>query len=418
MKLKNKFKFFIVCFLTLQPNLPIGENGFSQALESVFTGQSELQAASKKDSNKKRKKISKSAVSQRVGKKNAGLAAHAGAGHGRRAATQKDSIVSIVSKERAERQLYSQCRKKAAHTPENAPVSRKVRDNLAACRDLFPVASLLLECKRQALKKYSSDRDKLSEALRSCKEFKEAIDFDSEQKYPFFMFKDQLFFAGLGLNQALRASSFKPLNYDCSKLQDAIKSRKKASYTLFGNEAQDFQGYAKGSGAWLAKAKDRQFVKTEQVGSQKNGIFYFPSAPCVYIGEGGDNFKALNLYYLIDPQNTQIWPYFGIAFYPSPKLAPRLSEAQNLILHRLSTEYFSVKERRNKFEVIRIAKQKVTSFDREGDPKNLCRAPRRHDYIFILKSFAQSDRVEYILAANIKNLCTYGDGLATFLSRP
>ena len=61
-----------------------------------------------------------------------------------------------------------------------------------------------------------------------------------------------------------------------------------------------------------------------------------------------------------------------------------------------------------------ISNHKIRAFDSEGDPFNLCRQPRKHDFIAMIRK-QDKTHPQYLLLANLKNLCSYGDHAAKAL---
>ena len=51
--------------------------------------------------------------------------------------------------------------------------------------------------------------------------------------------------------------------------------------------------------------------------------------------------------------------------------------------------------------------------DRERDPRNICKTPRKHQFVAVIRTLAtNANAPEYLLLANVLNLCEYGDRLA------
>ena len=55
----------------------------------------------------------------------------------------------------------------------------------------------------------------------------------------------------------------------------------------------------------------------------------------------------------------------------------------------------------------------VNYYDHQGDPKNLCKGSRSNSEIIILGHYKKAKRVDFIVVANIENLCNFGDKAAS-----
>ena len=103
----------------------------------------------------------------------------------------------------------------------------------------------------------------------------------------------------------------------------------------------------------------------------------------------------------------------GITFYHESK-APQVNETIELLKKRFGEGYMVTESRRQKGFVY-IARAPLNEFDSEGDPRNLCKQPRTHEFLSAIKiAEAKNLVIDYILVANIKNLCAFGDA---FLSK-
>ena len=104
-------------------------------------------------------------------------------------------------------------------------------------------------------------------------------------------------------------------------------------------------------------------------------------------------------------------PYFGIAFYRDDTKIPQLQLVDEII-GALGKEYVSSP---SKSGLIFIGKSKVKRFDSEGDPRNLCKFPRKHRLIVPQLGLEESQDAAYTLLANVANLCKFGDRMASRL---
>jgi hypothetical protein len=147
---------------------------------------------------------------------------------------------------------------------------------------------------------------------------------------------------------------------------------------------------------------------------------FFPSAPCDFDGQLGKLFSGLSAFYLIDNESGDVTPYFGIAYY-----RPGIKE---LTTKALVTKLIGVLNAGDKSgggysAIIKndttafVAKSDFREFDDEKDPRNVCKDPRNHSMIGIVQAAKDNPaRPRYLVVANIKNLCEYGDRLASRLT--
>src|SRR5690606_9989764 len=120
---------------------------------------------------------------------------------------------------------------------------------------------------------------------------------------------------------------------------------------------------------------------------------YFPSAKCHFDADAGSIFDGLSIYYLIDRRNQEMTPYFGVGFYKQNTKINAQALAEK-IKNTLGKNYKVVK---NKFNVLFITTQDLWEFDAEGDPMNVCRSPRKHQYLALVKPQGGSGQAEYSL---------------------
>lgn len=331
---------------------------------------------------------------------------------------------------------YKECQK-AAITALNSKLINKIKFNSAieACRERFPAISLYGECKREALAAATATKKDPATGLAECKKLLVAASFDRDHEMPFFVSRGQLFFSGIGMNRLQSAATLDPPNFDCDRLNKAIANPLESQHILFGNHPKAFAGMGPLSGRELAAA-----LKLENAGKadQKRGIgtkgfgrvfgnldtpratVFFPSAPCDFDGQLGKLFSGLSAFYLIDKESGDVAPYFGIAYY-----RPGIKE---LTTKELVTKLIGVMNAGDKSgggyqAIIKndttafVAKSDFQEFDDEKDPRNVCKDPRKHDLIGIVQAAKDNPaRPRYLVVANIKNLCEYGDRLASRLT--
>lgn len=319
---------------------------------------------------------------------------------------------------------YKKCRQEVLTNLKNKKIDKKdVTTALNVCRESFPGVSLYTECKKNAVK--ATDKEKQAEGIKKCKRLLMAGTFDPTQPVPVLFENKKVFLAGIGLNDPMTIKSMPPPNFDCKNVKDALQSDEKAEYILFGNHPSSFAGFADLSIKKLlkpigpAKGKEKQAAfKIDGLGrlfgdvKSKTSSLFFPSASCIFNRSLGDAFAGISVYYLIDYETKTAIPYFGILFYK--KKAPSVVASKVIeTFSKYLGEGYKVVSKNN--EVSFIAADTLSQFDEEGDPQNVCRKPREHHIIGAVKfrdgDASGSDSPQYLLLANIKNLCDHGDRL-------
>ena len=341
---------------------------------------------------------------------------------------------AAVKRIKAANANYKECQQ-AAMTALTSKLINQVKFSAAvdACRERFPAISLYSQCKRQAIDAAAMTKKEPTEALTACKRLLVAASFDREQSVPFFINDKQLFFGGIGLNKVQSAGTMDPPNFDCDRLNKAILNPLESQYILFGNHPKVFKSLSALTPQNLMKALQ---MEDQSKGDRKKGVgtarfgrifggldtpkatVFFPTAPCDFDGQLGKAFAGLSAYYLIDKRSGDVTPYFGIAHYrPTFKdlstkdLVSKLIEAMNsgggggyhAIIKNDTTAF--------------VANTDFSEFDDEKDPRNVCRDPRGNSLVGIVQATKENPaKPRYLVVANVKNLCEYGDRLAAGLT--
>jgi len=328
---------------------------------------------------------------------------------------------------------YKECQQ-AAITALNSKLINQVKFNAAidACRERFPAISLYSQCKREAVAAAAATKKDPAEALAACKKLLVVASFDREQPVPFFISDGQLFFGGIGMNKTQSAATLDPPNFDCDRLNKSILNPLEAQYILFGNHPKVFKNLGPLPTADLAKtlqlenpakADTKRGAGTNGFGrifsglEKPNSTVFFPAAPCDFDGQLGKAFSGLSAYYLIDKSVGEVTPYFGIAhFRPGIKdlttkeLVTKLIEVMNA---GGAGYHAIIKNDTTAF----VASSDFTEFDDEKDPRNVCKDPRANALIGIVQAAKDNPaKPRYLVVANVKNLCEYGDRLAVRLT--
>lgn len=296
------------------------------------------------------------------------------------------------------------------------------------CTDKFPAAGLFQECKKNLLKSAKGTEISVAD-VAECKKILSRATFDPQDPVPIFVAGWQAVFAGVGLNRSIHMPGTDIPNYNCSHLQNAFSNvSKNAQHILFGNHPRMF----------LKGAEQQKFLKALQSANSQGAkgvkfndisgfgrlfgdpnkdqaIVYFPSSSCDFEGNSGQIFSGMSLYYLTDVKNHMAAPYFGIAYYRQGQKSVTTPELVAEVSRRLGSEFKAYSKDVN---TVFISSTPFKEVDRERDPRNICELPRQHRYVAVIHTVKGSPNVpEYLLLANIRNLCEYGDLQARNVAR-
>jgi hypothetical protein len=251
-----------------------------------------------------------------------------------------------------------------------------------------------------------------------------AASFDPSEVVPFYFHDEKLYFAGVGMNKSQSLSEFTLPNFDCNKLMDKAEDPKQAEHILFGNHP-----------VWFAKLRgkkedvilkmlkvtlpvpaDGQYI--ENFGRvfgdprKNDSSVFFPSSSCAFSADLGPYFSGLTTYFLIDKESKAVTPYFAIAFY-KPQL-PGSVISTNVLIEKIRAslgEDYSVAAKDSATTI--IALEKITKIDEDGDPQAPCTVPRKHKFLAVVKARTEgATEPEFLLVANLTQLCDYGDRLS------
>jgi hypothetical protein len=320
---------------------------------------------------------------------------------------------------------FKDCQATALGSMKGGTISPKeFKVQITTCRERYPGAGLYVQCKKKAVKQFSNNADETKAAIVQCKKFLVAAAFDPSEILPFFAYEEKLYFAGIGMNMSQSVTDFSPPNFDCSKLKEKVEDPKQAEHILFGNHPIWFsklRGKTEPVILKLLKANlpippDGQYI--DKFGrifgdpTKPDATVFFPSSSCVFSSELGSYFSGLTTYFLIDSESKAVTPYFAIAFY-KPELSPKIVSTPLLVDKLLASlgEGYSASSPDGQRTVLSL--EKITKFDEDGDPRDLCKVPRKHKLVAIVKSrSAGSQEPEFVLVANVSQLCEYGDRLS------
>ena len=326
---------------------------------------------------------------------------------------------------------FDVCRKEAIKLLKQGPAgSRKFEAAISTCKETYPGADLYITCKKQAMQAALNARIAPDQVVSQCRHYLVATTFLPNQPFPLLIDGEMAYVAGIGLNRTQAATSLAPPNFDCHKIKEVLPNIKRADYNLIGNHPQLFSGLAELKPADLPTTLKLKKPTKEGIKERiKEGIdvagfgrlfydpkkpesatVYFPAAACDLQVEPGPIFSGLSTYYLLDQAASTVTPYFAIAYYRKEQKAV----TTDILIKKLHLAFgseFKVFHRND--SVTFIAAEPLQETDDEHDPKNLCRQPRPHQLLGIIQ--AHKDKLsqpEYLILANIKNLCEFGDRLA------
>ena len=322
---------------------------------------------------------------------------------------------------------FDACRKEAITLLKKGPTGKHdFTAAVSACKETYPGADLYITCKKQAMQAALNARIAPDQAVNQCRQYLVATTFLPNQPFPLLVDGELAYFAGIGLNRTRPAASLVTPNFDCHKIKEILPNIKRAEYSLIGNHPQLFSGLAELKAADLLttlklKKPTKEGIKggIDVAGfgrlfydprKPESATVYFPAAACDLQVETGPIYSGLSTYYLLDQAGSTVTPYFVIAYYRKDQKAVTTNKLVQKLNLALGSD-FKVFHRND--SVTFIAADTLSETDDEHDPKNLCRQPRPHQLLGIIQ--AHKDKLsqpEYLILANIKNLCEFGDRLA------
>lgn len=345
------------------------------------------------------------------------------------ASAQSELAPAKVKDQQISNQSYQDCAKSATASVKSGKLKpQDLTLAISRCVEKFPGAALFNDCKRNVLKN-AKGRDLSALDFSQCKKIQAAIDLAPQTKVPVYINQSSAFFAGVGLNRDLAVNDLQPPNFTCERFFEAAKDiPNKAHHILFGNNAKMFGG-ASDQSKFLQvlktkigkPTKDKKFNDVSGFGrvfgdpSSDQSMIYFPSASCDFKGVTGQTLSGLSVYYLPDNEAKIATPYFGIAYYKQTQKTVTTPELVAELSSKLGPEYKAYSKDTTTIFISAVPFQEV---DRERDPRNICKTPRQHQFVAVIRTLATNTNApEYLLLANVRNLCDYGDRLVRRMSR-
>ena len=162
----------------------------------------------------------------------------------------------LPQKASQEREDYQECLtaviKKYRET-DNPKLEKRQKAALAACRDRYPAASVLVDCKKQMATGYKDQPELLKSGLKSCQSEYRRYAFDPLNPVPLATKDERMFFAGVGMNEQtiMKATEEDETpsalymgenfgNFSCSPLYNTMFKEASPEYTLFGTDPMSF----------------------------------------------------------------------------------------------------------------------------------------------------------------------------------
>jgi len=329
---------------------------------------------------------------------------------------------------------YQQCRQRALSRSQKLPKDRRARflkSAVTQCREQYPAIAVLQECKREAFRAYRNHKEYLKSALEQCHvEYRQFV-FNPALAIPIKVHKNDLYFAGIGLNFPFPISQFaKPSrespqrrigNFNCQTLTEVYSRDKLPEHILFGNDLKLYRPFQNVEPEMLRQAIISQSVKEGDEwihpdwgllsnDKDKGGLsHFFPVSYCHFDRDLGNLYKDIKIYYFLERERRAIIPYFGVAFFQ-----PAAQITSDDLMAQLRKELggdFQIQREIGSFQI--AAAHPIDEVDSEGEPFNLCRHPRKHDKIAVIARHKDSLHAAYFLLSNLDNLCKHGDQLAS-----
>ncbi len=335
-----------------------------------------------------------------------------------------------VKDQQKSNQSYQECISLATSAVKAGKLqTQELAGAVSRCGDKFPSAALFNACKKNVLKN-AKGKDLSALDFTQCKKIQTAAEFNPGTPSPIYVGDGLAFFAGVGLNRELAISDMQPPNFTCERFNEALQDiPNKAHHILFGNNARVFMAGPEQS-KFLSALKSRvamvpkgkKFNDVAGMGRvfgdpmSDQSMIYFPSASCDFKGVAGQTYSGLSLYYLPDNQAKTATPYFGIAYYKSNQKTVTTPELVAEVQAKLGRDFKAYSKDTSTIFISAVPFQEV---DRERDPRNICKQPRQHQFVAVIRTLATNSNVpEYLLLANVRNLCDYGDRLARKMAQP
>lgn len=316
---------------------------------------------------------------------------------------------------------FKACRKSVMSDLKMQKFPRKMlKEKLSTCQSTFAGGKLFLECKQNALKGSSKKGAQKSRAkLKECRSLLGQASYSPTNPLPFLIHKGNAYFAGLALNGKVQPFAERP-NFVCDPMFRAFKEVDDPKFLFFGNAPKLFEEFDRNVfKAWKTNAEDPFAFTIDNVGkvyaSEKQNLLYFPSGECFLEDRSSSIYKSLSIFYILDrPKETSL-PYVGVAFYEDSYKSITIRDIVTKFQKQFGRKLAVTKKGLKTF----ISAKKITSFDEEGDPKDVCKGKGIGRYLVAISARQDSKRYpNYVMLSNIKQLCEHGETAVARMSPP
>lgn len=331
---------------------------------------------------------------------------------------------------------YKECRKAAMGSLRVGKIlpkqnHKKLKKALRLCRRKFPTVSYFNQCRKEALSAYRGN-DYLPTALKECRNNFKDVQFDANSRQPLKVFGKAKFFAGIDMSSARPLIKSEEGGYElpnsgfnCTAINEYMNGRVEAEHLLFGNELKNFIPTKDQKYEELAETFKIEWPGKNQIAKHPNLgqlyanpkrasiISYLPAVACRYDLENKERFSTIKVYFFVDKRKKLAIPYFGIVFFEEGQQVS-VQEIEEELLGPL-TQNFSedVIKAKSKSGVQLYSEFPIEAYDHEGDPKDLCAAPRKHNWVAAIGTHKNQKTASYLLVNHVKNLCRFGDRAAS-----
>jgi hypothetical protein len=295
---------------------------------------------------------------------------------------------------------YTGCKKKILQSgsKDKATLRRKLNE----CRRKHPVHKAMAICKREAMKSQGTQRNL---KLDRCSELSQMAAHNSESEIPFVSYEGQLIVDGHDFNQVEDFSWISQSGMNCQQLLFATERFSDANFFFHGEDMKELGLKRQVIKTKVTKAAigQYQFEPFFRVDTKmKKPLAFFPMGRCDYMTPNSLSVNAISKFYLIDYVEKKLYPYSTVFFYHGKR-----SPDVNTIRRNISRRSFgkAVEEISKKGRTL-ISDGRLTSFDAEGDPKNICKDTSKLLFT-VNKNSVESYSADSAVLTNITSFCSY-----------
>jgi hypothetical protein len=310
------------------------------------------------------------------------------------------------------------CKRNAIERGKKAP-DLQVKKEITACSAKYPIFKALKKCQKQHLKNKGLNKSQLLQKIKACKKAYLFSYPKSENSLPIGILNGEIFFGGWPMTPKTTLTALQQAGWSCNHAIKSISDPELRNFDLFGNDPTIFKRLK----PLMRKSQLKKYSKRSMDPSSKENYLNIPNIgrlysdskrqnPLLFFGTSTCSLKLNHQdvrdiqLHLLSLDGDNFLPFYGLIFYNQSPSAPKLTYANALMTKIVGPPSNHPKGKTKKL----FSKEKLVIFDKEGDPKNLCKKPRKHKKIAVLSAQSkQKKTLSYILVANIVNLCNYGD---------